>query len=184
VSNEERARRYLDRHGLGRHRILDDPRSDPPRLGTASDEFWPSRHLPRVAGNVPAPAEIAALLQDEGGGLDVVVIDVAAKASFTNSLILCTGRSAAHISALADRLVHDLRKRGITVDGDAVGVAGGTSDDWAVVDAGVVVTHVLSHEIRAKYNFESLWMSDFHDDCETAHDEKYSDADGRPEVSP
>jgi ribosome-associated protein len=175
ISNEERARRYLDQHGLGEHkRPIDSPHNK--SVTSTARDWQSSRRLPRVLGVAPTPAEIVSLLRNDGGGLNVVDIDVSSKASFTNSLILCTGRSPAHISALAERLVFNLRGKGVTVDGDVVGVAGDTSDDWAIVDAGVVVTHILSDETRSKYNLESLWTSDVHSEIDASQDEQELDA--------
>jgi ribosome-associated protein len=167
-ANEDRARIYLNRHGLGQgpkpvdgslpegQKTMEAIRgSDFPRLLNDS-----RRALPQVGGRVPTPADIVTLLRDEGGALDIVDVDVSAKASFTNALIICTGRSAAHVAALSDRLIRDLRAREVTVNGGIVGRGDSSSSDWTVVDAGLVVTHILLHETRRLYDLESLWKAE------------------------
>lgn len=119
-----------------------------------------NRSLPDVAGSVPSSSSILTLLRDEGGGLDLVDIDVSTKASFTNNLIFCTARSPAHVSALADLILRELRSRNVTVGGEIVGVSGGVSRDWAVVDVGLIVIHILLDETRRMYNIEALWTKE------------------------
>jgi ribosome-associated protein len=161
LSNEERARAYMERHGMGRHSA--DAAPDPvakSREDGVPESKLPGRRLPQVRGAAPSSEEICDLLKNEGGGLDVVDIDVSSKASFTNNLIVCTGRSPAHLKDLADRLVRKLRDCSVTVDGDIAGVAAGRSPDWVVVDAGLSVAHILLEDTRAKYSLEELWLPD------------------------
>jgi ribosome-associated protein len=167
-TNEDRARSYLNSYGLG-HGVtssgelnagsgiradLDQKRLDP------SHGKEVVRFLPSVAGRLPSVADVVSLLRDEGGALDVAKVDVSEKASFTNFLVICTGRSSAHIAALADRLVRDLRARAVTVNGSIVGLGDCSSPDWTVVDAGLVVAHILSEDTRRLYDLESLWTAD------------------------
>lgn len=117
----------------------------------------PSRNVPQVGGDVPEPAALVHFLEAECGALDVVNLDVSKKASFTDTLIICTGRSPAHLRDLADRVTRELRRCSVTVDGTTVGVSSAQSDDWLVVDAGSTVVHFLLEETRSFYAMEDLW---------------------------
>lgn len=160
ASNEERVRAYLDRHGLG---TPDASLSKDPTSGALTEDKKSEKRLPTVQGSVPSAVDISALLIHEGGGLDVVDIDVSDKASFTNNLVLCTGHSPAHLHDMATRLVDNLKSRAVTVNGEVASLSQGRSLDWLVVDAGLVVTHFFLDHTRKKYGLEELWLSDITD---------------------
>lgn len=157
MSNEERARAYLKTHGLG---IPDANRAKEPAADAEVEVRPTTKRLPAVRGAVPSSDEIQDLLVREGGGLDVLGIDVSDKASFTNSLVLCTGHSPAHLNNMAARLVNDLKDRAVTVNGDVASLSQGRSPDWLVVDAGLVVTHFFLEHTRKQYALEELWLSE------------------------
>lgn len=160
-TNEERLRRYVDAYGL--RRATDTMTATGKREtnqveGRRGPKYTMSlRHPPDVRGSPPSSEEIASFLQEDGGALDVVVIDVASKASFTDNLVIATGRSAAHVSALSESLVRKLKNSDVTVDGDPAGLSPCNSPDWCVVDAGFTVVHLLLEATREKYSLEELW---------------------------
>lgn len=156
-SNEQRARAYLKKHGLGSH-ASDDVTVLPTRSVHSTLGFLEgARNIPEVAGIIPSSFQLANFLEVEGGALDVVDLDVSMKATFTNNLIVCTGRSPAHLKDLANRVTRKLRRCSVTVDGDPVTVSLAQSDDWLVVDAGVTVVHLLLEDTRNTYAIEELW---------------------------
>ena len=87
---------------------------------------------------------------------DLVSIDVAGKTPLADYMVVASGRSHRHVSAIADRLVEDLKKAGAT----DVRVEGQRTADWVLVDAGDVVAHVFRPEVRAFYNLEKMWQAD------------------------
>lgn len=169
VTNEERARRYIEDHGF-RHPPQPDERKRTDRfepVNARHDDITESRFssitnrdIPRVTGSAMSSTDIVNLLRDEGGGLDTVDLDISDKASFTNNLILCTGRSPAHVSALADLVVRHLRERDVRINGEIVVGAKGSTSDWAMVDAGSTVIHLLLDETRRQYDIETLWRTE------------------------
>lgn len=159
-SNEVRARAYLKEYGLG-PRASDetlDVEADPRRAANGPTSSL--RNIPVVAGDLPEPAELVDFLATEGGGIDIVNIDISKKATFTDNLIICTGRSPAHLRDLADRVTRELRRCSVTVDGDTVALSQAQSEDWLVVDAGRTVIHFLLEETRSFYALEDLWIPD------------------------
>lgn len=80
-------------------------------------------------------------------------MDLHDKCSFTDFMIVASGRSARHVASLADHVVHDLRNAG----GSVMSVEGQDTGDWVLIDAGDVVVHIFRPEIRQFYNIEKMW---------------------------
>ncbi len=90
---------------------------------------------------------------DEDKAEDIVTIDLAGKSDIADSMVVATGRSQRHVSALADQLTRRLK-----VDGfGRVNVEGATSCDWVLLDAGDVIVHLFRAEVRSFYNLERAW---------------------------
>jgi ribosome-associated protein len=88
---------------------------------------------------------------------DVVRIDLAAKTSIADYMVIASGRSARQLAAMADHLVEKLKTRGLV----PVPVEGRGHGDWVLIDAGDVVVHLFRPEIRAHYALEKMWSADF-----------------------
>ena len=87
---------------------------------------------------------------------EVVVLDLTAKSSIADSMIIASGRSNRHVSAIADKVMEDLKSRGRK----DIRIEGVPHCDWVLIDAGDVVVHVFRPEVRAFYNLEKLWGED------------------------
>lgn len=68
-------------------------------------------------------------------------------------MVIASGTSSRHASALAEKLLKTLRQTNDFVP-TAEGIDRG---DWILVDAGDVVVHVFREEIRELYNLEKMW---------------------------
>ncbi len=79
--------------------------------------------------------------------------DVQGKSSITDYMIICTGTSTRHVSAIADHVMQESRVAGLT----PLGVEGKAAADWVVVDLGDVIVHVMQEESRQLYELEKLW---------------------------
>lgn len=84
---------------------------------------------------------------------DIVTIDLEGRSSVADALVIASGRSARHVSAMAENLARKLKDAGYgtrPIDGVAQG-------DWVLVDAGDVIVHIFRPEVRSFYNLEKLW---------------------------
>lgn len=97
-------------------------------------------------------ARIEQTLEDDKAQ-EIVAIDLAGKSTVADYLVIATGRSARHVSALADHLLRAIKDMGL---GRAAteGMEGG---DWILIDAGDVIVHLFREEVRSFYNLEKIW---------------------------
>ncbi|PKM45741.1 MAG: ribosome silencing factor [Gammaproteobacteria bacterium HGW-Gammaproteobacteria-1] len=86
-------------------------------------------------------------------GVDIVALDVRNKTSFTDFMVIASGRSDRQVKSLAQNVVTKARERGLV----PLGVEGEREGEWVVVDLGEVVAHVFIPEKRDFYNLEKLW---------------------------
>jgi ribosome-associated protein len=87
---------------------------------------------------------------------DLVSIDIADKSSLGDHMVVCSGRSHRHVSAIADRLLQDLKaagKRDLKVEG-------APHCDWVLIDEGDAIIHIFRPEVRQFYNIEKMWSAD------------------------
>ena len=84
---------------------------------------------------------------------NVVVLDVRGIASFADTFIICSGRSHRQVSAIAEFVVRELKKKGMK----ALGVEGLQEGHWVLMDYGDVIIHIFYEPIRIFYDLESLW---------------------------
>lgn len=84
---------------------------------------------------------------------NIVTIDLANKASFADSMIVACGTSSRHVAMLTKNLSNALKQEGA----QGVKTQGEDKGDWALVDCGDIVVHIMREEIREFYDIESLW---------------------------
>jgi ribosome-associated protein len=116
-----------------------------------------SRKAPPVppeefAGRTALEGLILGRLDDEKAQ-DILYIDVKGKSAFADSLIIASGRSQRHVSAITDHLLRTLKDAGY----GRARVEGVPHCDWVLVDAGDVIVHLFRPEVRAYYNIEKIW---------------------------
>jgi ribosome-associated protein len=88
---------------------------------------------------------------------DIVAIDIAGKSSLADHMVVSSGRSNRHVSAVADQVVKALRDNGF----GKPRVEGLPHADWVLVDGGDVIVHIFRPEVREFYNIEKMWQADF-----------------------
>ena len=87
---------------------------------------------------------------------DIVTIDVKAKSSVGEIMIIATGNVNRHVAAIADRVVDALKK----AKHGSIGVEGMPECNWVLIDAGPVIVHVFQPEARTFYNLEKMWSGE------------------------
>ena len=95
----------------------------------------------------------AAKAMDAKLGIDVVIIDVAERSSFTDYLVVVSGSSERQAEALADAAEDRLAE----LDVLSLSTEGRRNTGWILVDFGDIVVNVFTEEMRAKYNIEGVW---------------------------
>lgn len=90
---------------------------------------------------------------DESKAEDTVSVDIEGKSSLADHLVITSGRSHRHVSAVSDRLLHDLKDGGYGTPK----VEGLPACDWVLVDIGDIIVHIFRPEVRDFYNLEKMW---------------------------
>jgi ribosome-associated protein len=86
---------------------------------------------------------------------DIVTIDLAGKSSFADYMIIASGRSARHVSTLADKLAFQLKAN----DAPILSIEGKETGEWVLVDCGDIIIHLFKPEIREIYQLEKMWSA-------------------------
>lgn len=103
--------------------------------------------------NHPILNQVISCLEDIQA-IDTITLDVRKQTTITDYMIICSGRSSRHVKSIAEHLLENMKAHGVP----ALSSTGLDSGDWALIDFGDIVVHVLQPEIRAFYNLEGLWQ--------------------------
>jgi ribosome-associated protein len=90
---------------------------------------------------------------DENSAQDVIEIDVQGKSSIADYMLVASGRSNRHVSALSDYVLRALKEQGFK----SLGIEGQDAGDWVLIDVGDVILHIFRPEVRLFYNLEKIW---------------------------
>ena len=84
----------------------------------------------------------------------VVILDVRNLTSLADAFIICSGRSNRQVTAIADFVQRDLKKKGKK----PLNVEGKNDGHWVLMDYGDVIIHIFYESLRNFYDLESLWI--------------------------
>lgn len=139
------------------------PRKPPPDQRTTQpmDRDTPLRPLgpllpvePRAEDPKSRAAALAAVdAALEKKCLEPVLLDVRALASYTDYILVCSGRSDRQVGAVADGVTDALKLLGKR----PIGSEGRRDGQWSLVDFGDIIVHVFYHPVREFYDLEGLW---------------------------
>jgi ribosome-associated protein len=90
---------------------------------------------------------------NERKALDLTVLDVREKTSFTDYMVVVTGTSNRHLKALCDYVEMKVKENGVI----PLGMEGDMTSDWVLLDLGDVIVHAMTAQAREYYTLEKLW---------------------------
>jgi ribosome-associated protein len=97
---------------------------------------------------------LARTLTDHKGG-EVVILDVAKQAGWTDRFVIATATSGAHLRGLARFVDEDLARLGLSrLNRSSMS----EDEEWLLIDLGIVVVHIMTESARNFYELEKLWF--------------------------
>lgn len=93
-------------------------------------------------------------LADNKKAEDIAILDVRELSSVTDYYVIVSGTSEPHLRAIVEEITDTLREkhhlRPKAVDGTL-------QTAWVVLDYFDVIVHVMRHDVRERYDLETLW---------------------------
>ncbi|MFJ7355372.1 MULTISPECIES: ribosome silencing factor [Phyllobacterium] len=93
---------------------------------------------------------------DDSKAEKIVPIDLRGKSVIGDHMVIASGRSHRHVTAVADQLLRALKESG---HGNNAKVEGLSSGDWVLIDTGDIIIHIFRPEVREFYNIEKMWQA-------------------------
>ncbi len=90
---------------------------------------------------------------EDSKATDITVLDVTAMTDITDVMVIATGQSVRQVKALIAQVCKQVKISGCQV----LGVEGEDIGEWALIDLGDIIVHIMIGETRAIYNLEKLW---------------------------
>ena len=103
-------------------------------------------HVKRILGCILEALE-------DGKAVNTTLLEVTEIASFTDFMIVSSGRSVRQVKSLVRRVKDAPLALGVR----PLGIEGETSGEWVLIDFGDVVVHVMQPTAREFYQLEKLW---------------------------
>ncbi|RYE56981.1 MAG: ribosome silencing factor [Rhizobiaceae bacterium] len=92
---------------------------------------------------------------DDSKAENVTSIDIAGKSALGDYMVVVSGRSNRHVTAIAEHLIDDLKAEGF----GSPRIEGLETGDWVLIDSGDIIVHIFRPEIREFYNLEKMWAA-------------------------
>jgi len=106
--------------------------------------------------------DIAIAALEEIKALDLITLDVSDRTSVPDFMVIASGTSERHVRSLTGNVVRCAKQAGI----QPLGVEGERGGEWALVDLGDVIVHVMLPRVREFYQLEKLWSVELEDGAE------------------
>ncbi len=106
--------------------------------------------------------------------LQPVLLDVTGMASYTDHILILSGRSVRQVEAIAEAVAHGMK----SIRCDVQGREGEKKGQWALLDFGDLVVHIFYHPLREYYDIEGLWSEAEKVKLEVPPELRFADAYG------
>ncbi len=113
----------------------------------------PANDTAPAADSVAALHALVMQSLDDDQAQETISIPLEGKSSIADHMVIASGRSTRHVSAIADKLAQRIKQEA----GRNVRVEGLPNADWVLIDAGDVIVHLFRPEVRSFYNLERMW---------------------------
>ncbi|MBX9470212.1 ribosome silencing factor [Rhizobium rhizophilum] len=113
------------------------------------------KSMERGADAAARALELVLASLEDSKAEDIVSIDIAGKSALGDYMVVVSGRSNRHVSAISEHLISDLKDEGM----GSARVEGLENGDWVLIDTGDIIVHVFRPEIREVYNLERMWAT-------------------------
>ena len=91
---------------------------------------------------------------DDAKAEEVTTINIQDKSALADYMVIASGRSNRHVSAIADQLLRELKTKGHGTPK----VEGLQNADWVLIDMGDIIVHLFRPEVREFYALEKMWQ--------------------------
>ena len=98
--------------------------------------------------------KIAQKSLNDNGALDFLTIDLKNKTQMADYMLIVSGTSTRHVTALAQKLQEAVKAQ----SGVISTIEGLPHANWVLVDSGDVITHIFRPEVRDYYQLEEIWQ--------------------------
>lgn len=100
-----------------------------------------------------AMAALAAAAAEEKKAQNVVALDMSGVSLIADYFVICSGRTATQVQAIADNVEKEFKAAGMHF----LHREGYREGKWLLLDYGAVVVHIFQEDQRSFYNLERLW---------------------------
>ena len=97
---------------------------------------------------------------DDLKGENVITLNVMKQCDDIEAIIIATGRSIQHVKSMATNVSTEAKRVGMVV----LRIEGKQQSEWALVDLGEVVVHLMTEKTRDFYKLEKLWSTEEDED--------------------
>ena len=103
--------------------------------------------------SIAATAQRAAALCLDRKANEVTLLGLAGVTDMTDFFVIASGTSDTHVRAIAEHVISELKKEGVTVNH----VEGLSQGRWVLLDYVDFVVHLFHPTLRQFYQLERLW---------------------------
>lgn len=86
---------------------------------------------------------------------EILLYDLQNRSTVTDFIVICNGRSQAHVKGISNKIEARLKERGFAPRG----IEGYSEGSWVLLDFDVVIVHIFHPETRLYYDLEGLLQS-------------------------